>query len=48
MTIPHEPCVFTLFGALGDLALRKLFPSLYQLDRANLLHPDMRILALSR
>ncbi|MBB3105497.1 hypothetical protein, partial [Azomonas macrocytogenes] len=37
-----EQCTLALFGALGDLALRKLFPSLYQLDRANLLHPDMR------
>ena len=43
-----EPCTFALFGALGDLALRKLFPALYQLDRAELLHPDTRILALAR
>ena len=45
---PADPCTFALFGALGDLALRKLFPALYQLDRANLLHPETRILALSR
>ena len=43
-----EPCTFALFGALGDLALRKLFPALYQLDRALLLHDDTRILALAR
>lgn len=43
-----EPCTFGLFGALGDLALRKLFPALYQLDRAGLLHPDTRLLALAR
>ncbi len=43
-----EPCTFALFGALGDLALRKLFPALYQLDRAGLLHADTRILALAR
>lgn len=43
-----EPCTFALFGALGDLALRKLFPALYQLDRAQLLHADTRILALAR
>ncbi len=43
-----EPCTFALFGALGDLALRKLFPALYQLDRADLLHADTRILALAR
>ena len=40
--ISVEPCTFALFGALGDLALRKLFPALYQLDRANLLHPETR------
>ena len=45
---PADPCTFALFGALGDLALRKLFPALYQLDRANLLHAETRILALSR
>ena len=43
-----EPCTLALFGALGDLALRKLFPALYQLDRAGLLHADTRILALAR
>jgi glucose-6-phosphate 1-dehydrogenase len=32
-SISVEPCTFALFGALGDLALRKLFPALYQLDR---------------
>ena len=43
-----EPCTFALFGALGDLALRKLFPALYQLDRADLLHPRTRLVALAR
>ena len=46
--ISVEPITFALFGALGDLALRKLFPALYQLDRAGLLHAGTRILALSR
>ncbi|MGH8353924.1 MAG: glucose-6-phosphate dehydrogenase [Pseudomonas sp.] len=46
--ITVSPCTFALFGALGDLALRKLFPALYQLDRAGLLHADTRILALAR
>ncbi|WP_417743971.1 glucose-6-phosphate dehydrogenase, partial [Salipiger sp.] len=46
--IKLESCTFALFGALGDLALRKLFPALYQLDRAGLLHDDTRILALAR
>ncbi|MDP1165207.1 glucose-6-phosphate dehydrogenase, partial [Klebsiella pneumoniae] len=31
-----------------DQALRKLFPALYQLDGAGLLHDDTRILALAR
>jgi glucose-6-phosphate 1-dehydrogenase len=47
-SISAEPCTFALFGALGDLALRKLFPALYQLDRAGLLHADTRVLALAR
>ncbi|WP_422417340.1 glucose-6-phosphate dehydrogenase [Pseudomonas sp. GZD-222] len=47
-SISVEPCTFALFGALGDLALRKLFPALYQLDRADLLHADTRVLALAR
>ncbi|SDN10229.1 glucose-6-phosphate dehydrogenase [Pseudomonas jinjuensis] len=42
------PCTLALFGALGDLALRKLLPALYQLDREGLLHRDTRILALAR
>lgn len=46
--ITVEPITFSLFGASGDLALRKLFPALYQLDRAGLLHADTQILALSR
>ncbi|MDH4585533.1 glucose-6-phosphate dehydrogenase [Pseudomonas sp. BN415] len=45
---PVEPCTLVLFGGLGDLALRKLFPALYQLDRAGLLSADTRILALGR
>ena len=45
-SITVEPCTFALFGALGDLALRKLFPALYQLDGAGLLHDDTRILVL--
>jgi glucose-6-phosphate 1-dehydrogenase len=47
-SITVESCTFALFGALGDLALRKLYPALYQLDRAGLLHADTQILALAR
>ncbi|AOE84078.1 glucose-6-phosphate dehydrogenase [Pseudomonas sp. TCU-HL1] len=45
---PVELCTLALFGGLGDLALRKLFPALYQLDRAGLLPTDTRILGLGR
>ncbi len=37
-----------LFGALGDLSLRKLYAALYHLDREGLLHEDTRILGLAR
>ena len=43
-----EPCTIALFGAFGDLALRKLFPALFQLDRAGLLPPQTQVLALGR
>lgn len=46
--ISVESCTLAVFGALGDLAMRKLFPALYQLDRADLLHADTRLLALAR
>ena len=34
-----------LFGARGDLSRRKLFPALFQLDKADLLTP-IRVLQL--
>ena len=37
-----------IFGAGGDLARRKLFPALYQLDRAELLDSSVRIAAVAR
>ncbi|SFU43996.1 glucose-6-phosphate dehydrogenase [Halomonas korlensis] len=37
-----------LFGALGDLAQRKLFPALYQLEREGLLDARTRLLGLAR
>ncbi|MGM0767280.1 MAG: glucose-6-phosphate dehydrogenase [Pseudomonadota bacterium] len=37
-----------VFGALGDLAQRKLLPALYQLDRSGLLDQGSRILAIAR
>ncbi|MEA3468005.1 MAG: glucose-6-phosphate dehydrogenase [Thermodesulfobacteriota bacterium] len=43
-----EPCDFTIFGVLGDLSRRKLIPSIYQLDKAGLLHVDTRIVGVAR
>ncbi|WP_372611238.1 glucose-6-phosphate dehydrogenase [Halomonas sp.] len=37
-----------LFGALGDLSQRKLFPALFQLEREGLLAPSTRLLGLAR
>lgn len=44
----HTQSDLMLFGALGDLAQRKLFPALYQLDRSGLLDQGSRILAIAR
>lgn len=44
----YEPVDFVLFGTLGDLARRKLLPSLYQLDKANLLHEGTKIIGVAR
>lgn len=44
----YEPIDFVLFGTLGDLARRKLLPSLYQLDKANLLHEGTKIIGVAR
>jgi glucose-6-phosphate 1-dehydrogenase len=43
-----EPCDFVLFGTKGDLARRKLLPSLYQLEKAGLLHADTKIIGVAR
>ncbi len=48
MSKDKKPCDFTIFGVLGDLSRRKLFPALYQLDRAGLLHDDTRIIGVAR
>jgi glucose-6-phosphate 1-dehydrogenase len=37
-----------VFGATGDLSLRKLMPALYLRDRAGQLEPDCRIIAAAR
>lgn len=48
LEINKKACDFAIFGVLGDLSRRKLIPSLYQLDREGLLHPDTRILGIAR
>ncbi len=48
MNTAKKPVDFTIFGVLGDLARRKLIPSLYQLEKANLLHSDTRIIGVAR
>jgi len=46
-TLPTS-CDFTVFGGTGDLALRKLLPSLYHRDLEGQLPDDTRILGVSR
>ena len=42
------PCLLTVFGALGDLAGRKLFPALFRLHCRRLLHDNSGIIACGR
>ncbi|MBU2882178.1 glucose-6-phosphate dehydrogenase [Psychrosphaera sp. B3R10] len=46
--LSHKPCDLVLFGTKGDLARRKLIPSLYQLEVAGLLAADTRITGVAR
>ena len=43
-----EPCDFVLFGTQGDLARRKLLPSLYQLEKADLMHAETKVIGVAR
>ena len=43
-----EPCDFVLFGTKGDLARRKLLPSLYELEKAGLIHEKTHIIGIAR
>jgi glucose-6-phosphate 1-dehydrogenase len=43
-----KPCTMVIFGITGDLARRKLVPSLYRLSRDGLLHPSMAIVGFGR
>ena len=46
-TVP-DPCGFIIFGASGDLTMRKLIPSLYQLYRQQLLPACFYVLGCAR
>ena len=48
MEVTPLPCLLTVFGALGDLAGRKLFPALYHLHRRKLLHENSAVAACGR
>src|SRR5690606_401434 len=43
-----RPCRFVIFGSTGDLATRKLLPSLYDLDCRGFLKDGLRLVALAR
>src|SRR5215471_10253374 len=43
-----EPCSVVLFGASGDLARRKLVPSLFSLWQKNLLPPGFSVIGNAR
>ncbi|AKZ65854.1 glucose-6-phosphate dehydrogenase [Candidatus Palibaumannia cicadellinicola] len=43
-----QACDLVIFGAKGDLARRKLLPSLYQLEKACYIHPETRIIGVGR
>jgi glucose-6-phosphate 1-dehydrogenase len=46
--VETRPCDFTIFGVLGDLSQRNLLPSLYQLEKAGLLHTETRVIGVAR
>ncbi|CAK9884828.1 MAG: Glucose-6-phosphate 1-dehydrogenase [Candidatus Erwinia impunctatus] len=43
-----QACDLVIFGAKGDLARRKLLPSLYQLEKAGQIHHESRIIGVGR
>src|SRR5213075_2165813 len=42
------PCTLVIFGALGDLARRKLLPAVYQLMCEHLVHEEFAVLGVAR
>lgn len=45
---PEEGCTLVIFGASGDLAKKKLFPSLYQLYKDDMLPKKIRVVGYAR
>src|SRR5271169_2919659 len=43
-----DSCLLIIFGASGDLARRKLIPSLYNLACVGCMNPDFKILGTGR
>ncbi len=43
-----DPCTMVIFGALGDLSRRKLFPAIYQLMQENLVNTQFAVLGVAR
>ncbi|MEO1751495.1 glucose-6-phosphate dehydrogenase [Thiofaba sp. EF100] len=43
-----QPCAFVIFGATGNLAVNKLLPALYHLDRHGRLPPSLTVVGFGR
>ncbi|HXS68003.1 MAG TPA: glucose-6-phosphate dehydrogenase [Candidatus Polarisedimenticolia bacterium] len=43
-----EPCSIVIFGASGDLTVRKLIPALYHLFKENQMPPSFRVIGFAR
>ncbi|XOF35256.1 MAG: glucose-6-phosphate dehydrogenase [Candidatus Electrothrix sp. YB6] len=48
MAKERRSCDFIIFGVMGDLARRKLLPSLYLLEKSGMLNYDTRIIGVAR
>ena len=44
---PAGPCAMVVFGATGDLTMRKLVPALYNLEKAGLLPKEFAVLGVA-
>src|SRR3954471_24024929 len=43
-----QPVIITIFGATGDLTMRKLLPAIYNLNRDGLLHENTVVVGFAR